>query len=1728
MSLSSILAGFKKGLSDVGTKVATEANLFREAAADTGSKAYDTVQGVKSDITDYAKWVVNKELAVEKADPSTVSRPLYDIVGDFRKAQSEYQASWARSNIVDTIAWVANAPISVFEWVWWALDSSKSVWQRVKSATDAGLWLVSLTPATAWYQAVYNLFAPQAAKQSVERWSSTIINNLSTTAQNLWLSKDNADAVGWILFNLASIYAWAKWPKIWGAVEKSLSNIWAVPAKAVWTLANAAVQASPNLVSMVADHLQNGGNLSNADAIYDTMAQSLALIPLWKSKGLSAKLAKEPVPEQMSIPEEAPVSKMETAPIKIQTPDEVIAGYKPVEAVVPKSQVVPEQMQMKTRWQNIEENYNTIVDTGKLDWKKVSKQEKEYAAYIKQQKEWSPVIPTPEKFTPTPQDYTINRDQANVMTKEDIKTYLTENAENILSTWKFNGRKLRKDEIKTLQVIAANKKMQADEQRNTTAGDNAWVIYKEPALLSAPKAPEKFIPTPIPQRNLEAEARARVTEIKANEKKAQQEIIDKNTRQESLYENLPEEAFPSKISLSAKLAKWGEAPVLSTTETPIAPVKDTAGQNAKWEEASLLSSDTSNGFDTNKEDTNTPSLSKSLSDISNSLSLDNVYVSKSKNVLNQAGTIGGYVEKWLSKVLNRDINLRNITQSARNSANLFANKILESVGVDKTQSNITRDINIKPEDIVGGVTPNEWTTISSIKQVQSVLDNIIPNAIKNFVGKKAVPSLENQAKAEYIYEVNKWNQEKLNTLLSPDEQIAIQSRIVARDKASWDLAQHLVDNRFLKDKDLAKDYVRYVLSEAWRDKLKSADSVVIAINGKDYKFDSIDQALTSMMARRKSGDGHIADSMETAISSIVKEKSTGIDTLRVHSPTVQLLSYSMEVWKLLQNKAVLDNFRKFQKWADGLPTAESKFIEGLFPDHWPSEKLEQIIGINRRDAGISGQAQDILSWITKATSTGILAGRLWTAIQPFFSSVPKGGLVAIKNIIWGNGVSLSWIKDQKVSEILDANWFTPDYQVFDTSWAGKVEGGLHWLAAESSGRTPELAAKTYTSLSEMRKVLNDNGMKTSSSPIEIATNWEKFARDPKNKNQYLIAQDRIQETLDWMGWSTIFNKSMGDIVRKTNFQALTGYTNWQVNKAMSDIWRVLWVIETWEKWSGQQVDAAKRIAGTAAVWWLVAAWAYGYMKNQNPEASEESLLDMAIQYANKQAWNPLQWWYAVTSWVTNSPVVAGVWLLKDFVTTGYSFLVDSPDKKVQADRMLNNIIKLQWWLSTAETISGWALTQWVANALDTVNTSDITESWNARWVKDYGLSAALLWFKPNTMMQNYLYWKVNEESLKESLGVKDWFVGDQIVNAATLGKEWIRKVMTPLQDIANSLTPDRTDWGRMQAIHDTYKKLTLEDNASSFLWKIWVTDPKLKDLFVSEIVSLVKNEKWDITKKAATGNEFAASLTWVGGVQRVVVDKFGKMMADIELSNPYLYNQILAWATSIAQEVARRGGEFPADKNTAWVVKSLMSSSSSKDDAAIAGITQHNPNSTAFWEALWTAFGGMVWKNPTAKDTQKWLKFLDWIMWEVYKGWQYTTGLERSIALKAFSILPGIADRIKEYGWKAIGELLTWMPFLSHALQQWLRYRWWVPDGTTTKPISKGTGLSSKLSSSWTAKSTATTVLPQTTQWLLTTLPTDTKVKGKSGKLDLKDKYYRVQPWQATKVLSLSDLLSRK
>lgn len=124
-------------------------------------------------------------------------------------------------------------------------------------------------------------------------------------------------------------------------------------------------------------------------------------------------------------------------------------------------------------------------------------------------------------------------------------------------------------------------------------------------------------------------------------------------------------------------------------------------------------------------------------------------------------------------------------------------------------------------------------------------------------------------------------------------------------------------------------------------------------------------AMTAAHARRLASksdpnQARIADEMEANLSSILKEKSNlpQIDFLRSHSPTLQTISYAMEVGKLLQNKATIDNFREFMatnERGDYKSVPNFEFIKGLFPEKNQSEILNSIIGIQGIDQSLAGR-----------------------------------------------------------------------------------------------------------------------------------------------------------------------------------------------------------------------------------------------------------------------------------------------------------------------------------------------------------------------------------------------------------------------------------------------------------------------------------------------------------------------------------------------------------------------------------------------------------------------------------------------------------------------------------------------------------------------------------------------------------------------------------------------------
>jgi hypothetical protein len=87
----------------------------------------------------------------------------------------------------------------------------------------------------------------------------------------------------------------------------------------------------------------------------------------------------------------------------------------------------------------------------------------------------------------------------------------------------------------------------------------------------------------------------------------------------------------------------------------------------------------------------------------------------------------------------------------------------------------------------------------------------------------------------------------------------------------------------------------------------------------------------------------------------------------------------------------------------------------------------------------------------------------------------------------------------------------------------------------------------------MRAELRDNGIEATTNAKDITAKWKEFSKNPDKKVEFQQAQNKIQETLSWLGESTIFNKSAMQTVRETDLQALKGYVNSQTNKLLRDI-----------------------------------------------------------------------------------------------------------------------------------------------------------------------------------------------------------------------------------------------------------------------------------------------------------------------------------------------------------------------------------------------------------------------------------------------------------------------------------------------------------------------------------------------------------------------------------------------
>jgi hypothetical protein len=180
---------------------------------------------------------------------------------------------------------------------------------------------------------------PRDVKEGIQSGVKTINGNISTSLQALGVDKENADPISRILWNATNIAASLLGPKIGNSVSSTVRSA-ALPTagsigrtlgisgrslatntgRAIGTLTNMAVQASPDLLSLAVDHLENGTDdtvptklVTGIEAFLG--ANMAAVAPLFPGK--KALQTQLDIEEVKATPETKPAIETEIKPMDI-------------------------------------------------------------------------------------------------------------------------------------------------------------------------------------------------------------------------------------------------------------------------------------------------------------------------------------------------------------------------------------------------------------------------------------------------------------------------------------------------------------------------------------------------------------------------------------------------------------------------------------------------------------------------------------------------------------------------------------------------------------------------------------------------------------------------------------------------------------------------------------------------------------------------------------------------------------------------------------------------------------------------------------------------------------------------------------------------------------------------------------------------------------------------------------------------------------------------------------------------------------------------------------------------------------------------------------------------------------------------------------------------------------------------------------------------------------------
>jgi hypothetical protein len=1173
---------------------------------------------------------------LEAPAPMSLSSVVNNAVGQLAVLGNNLPSQGGPENIAKAVWWVLQAPRNVIEWIrswvdaWFQARDSYVQWEStskilskgLKAVVDPALSIISATPVPMMVQAglqfAWLADEAQGGVNFLKNWVS------ETLTQKFWVDADVAEELGGTLIDGAQTIM-----SMWGGSKSSKSG----GSQKVQSLRDVARQKEIIDALTTKAAARPGATKSSIKAeVKAAMPQirqaTSRQLTLWELAQHNLKMLGYDVAANTALPvlgiamqsvkngdfndvTEALASFTANAWVTLAT---AIPWFKGIKSSNKKQMQIGEEA---SRWKMIEENYQSVIDTQKIEWRKATKQEIEYAQYVKQQKEWE-IVPAalPKESPVNAQEYMVNRDQPQVITPEDRRRYIEDNAERFLESGKWpTGRKLTKSEKLVLEKFIAAKNAARIESSKVTAWENPWVVYQETLALPAP---EQFVPTPVVIRNYEQEARDRVTQQRLDDE-------NKTLRNESLYGELPPEAFNQPPTLAdtmgvPKSDPIVEAGLLTEGEAQSGiPKKSTTTEepfNFGNNQDTLMKAEKPATWYTLKLSRMLGATGRIFKNVADRLSL---------------GNINRVWADWLVQDFTNylDQSWKNISTGTMKNMQEFSGIIRDKVAPILSFNKKWND-----NDFIGRLSPrgieitkkNVGEFRKSFDNIDSLSENI---SIDGFTNK----DLNAMNRASYIYTILKDDPAALNKYFTPEQQA-----ILGKIDSEWLPGQRSVGEKMQSDQVyngvLDDDYRREVMTyENWKriaPELKEPITVTLA-NGTVRTFDDIVQAEAFVRMARIRGEKLTPD-MEN-ISTLSKTKGgDNLDLYRIHGAIPSWISYMKAVGELYADthtarelNAVAADKRTNKYMADirnnGFgPSIEDRIL-GLSSKSKLDKRVNQFTGA--MTAITLWVPTWALSWLQSTTknladaltSAGInlVKWRVWSAAKDIWGAIKAtpGTLLWVMRSNMG-GMSKfgdSKLKAQEIQQALYNEGFVSGWEVGETAaWQDYL--------ATISGARQENAAKTDAALRAMRRSLADNGYKTSDAN-SIIDQWQAFKKE--KPDAYLYARNSIyNDTL-----------ILGDMSRQAKFNFMGAWRilgpikTFQTGLVASlgnDISRVVDGISGMVRSGTTNPEQAMKAA--YRIWLRIAGPAYLYQAIYStlPDDMDEKMKNAVADYLQQRIW----------------------------------------------------------------------------------------------------------------------------------------------------------------------------------------------------------------------------------------------------------------------------------------------------------------------------------------------------------------------------------------------------------------------------------------------------------------------------------------------------------------------------